>query len=330
LRPQFQTSSYSHNFIFIRFVKVLDVLAKTVAENGTELVQPSRSQAIPLALCEAPYRTFLKNNPQPDKSPKNLVLYCMPTSVTELLSFGSESTAVRSHIFADAETTVTAIYDVNKNAILGGDVASLVAAIAGNSENQAKMGEAAIVALSELENSAAKEAVGPQKRKDIVIVVGSGGREHALAVAVAKSPLVASVICCPGNGGTAVEGGKISNAEGVNGKQDNATVISLVKRTGARMVVVGPEAPLVDGLVDELATACPDVLAFGPTKAAAELEASKVCIPVKLRFLSHQFTLMTFRMARIFPSQGIHQRFFARTRHSNGQISKFHLCCRSN
>jgi phosphoribosylamine-glycine ligase len=88
--------------------------------------------------------------------------------------------------------------------------------------------------------------------------------------------LVGQVVCCPGNGGTALEGGKISNAEGVNGKQDNDTVIALVKKLDAQMVVVGPEAPLVDGLVDELAKACPNVQVFGPTKAAAELEASKV------------------------------------------------------
>ena len=115
--------------------------------------------------------------------------------------------------------------------------------------------------------------------KMLSLLLGCGGREHALAVALAKSPLVGSVICCPGNGGTAVEGGKISNASDVNGKQDNATVFALVKRVGAAMVVVGPEAPLVDGLVDEMAVAFPDVRVFGPTKAAAELEASKVRLP---------------------------------------------------
>jgi phosphoribosylamine-glycine ligase len=117
--------------------------------------------------------------------------------------------------------------------------------------------------------------LGPTRRQDVVIVVGAGGREHALAVALARSPLIGQIVCCPGNGGTAVQGGKVSNAVGVDGKQDNATVIELTKRLGAKMVVVGPEQPLVDGLVDELAKQCPDVLAFGPTQAAAELEASK-------------------------------------------------------
>jgi len=256
--------------------QVLDLLSKSVADSGIETIIPSRSQTIPLALLEAPYRTFAKsNNAQPDKSPKKLVIYCKPTSVSEYLAFSSEATSVRSHILSNGATTVVAVYDVESNAFLGGDVATLLDAINGNSNNQAEFAEAALLALAKLDQSAAEQAIGPKKRNDVVIVVGSGGREHALAVAIAKSPLVAKVICCPGNGGTAVEGGKISNAEGVDGKQDNATVIDLVKRAGAKMVVVGPEAPLVAGLVDELATACPDVLSFGPSKAGAELEASK-------------------------------------------------------
>ena len=109
--------------------------------------------------------------------------------------------------------------------------------------------------------------------------MGSGGREHAIAVSLAKSPLVQQVICCPGNGGTAVEGGKISNVDasmGVTlGKQDNDTIIHLTKHLNVHMVVVGPEQPLVDGVVDALAISCPTVKVFGPTKAGAELEASK-------------------------------------------------------
>ena len=205
------------------------------------------------------------------------MIYCKPTSVSEYLASLSESSTVRASILSDASTTVTVIFDVEQDSFLGGDVSTLLDIIAGkNSESQSQFAEAALLALANLDTLAAQQAIGPKKQSDVVIVVGSGGREHALAEAVAKSPLVAKVICCPGNGGTAVEGGKISNAEGVNGKQDNATVIDLVKRTGAKMVVIGPEAPLVDGLVDEMAAACPGVMAFGPSKAGAELEASKV------------------------------------------------------
>ena len=254
-------------------------MAQAVKDNGVETIAASRSQAIPLALLEAPYRTFCQNSPSVDKtSPqkKNLMIYCKPTSVSEYLASSSESSTVRSGILSDASTTVTAIYDVSTDSILGGDGAAVLDAISGKDDAQATLAESALLALADLDKLAAEQAIGPKSRKDVVIVVGSGGREHALAVAVAKSPLVAQVICCPGNGGTAVEGGKISNAEGVNGKQDNATVIELVKKTNAKMVVIGPEAPLVAGLVDEMATACPGVLAFGPSKAGAELEASKV------------------------------------------------------
>lgn len=106
-----------------------------------------------------------------------------------------------------------------------------------------------------------------------VLVVGSGGREHALAVALAKSPQVSQIICCPGNGGTAIEGGKVRN--GGLTTYTNQDILDLVQSTQASMVVVGPEQPLVDGLIDSLQTAFPHVKAFGPTRAAAQLEASK-------------------------------------------------------
>lgn len=105
-----------------------------------------------------------------------------------------------------------------------------------------------------------------------VLVVGSGGREHAIAVALSLSPRVGRVICCPGNGGTASDNKKIENAPEC---KSTADIIALAIEVSAKMVVVGPEQPLVDGLVDRLQKECPSVLAFGPTKAGAELEASK-------------------------------------------------------
>lgn len=262
--------------LFSSFLQVLDLLAKAVTEYGIEIVAPSRSQEMSLALSEAPYRIFPRNEPQPDKNPSNLLLYCLPPTVTEYLGFSSEASVVRTKILATE--TVVAIYDPKTSSLVGNTTTDTVlAAVSGNADARSTLAGAGLVALADLDQLAATQ-VGPNKRQDVVIVVGSGGREHALAVALARSPLVASVVCCPGNGGTATEGGKISNAVGVNGKQDNATVIDLVKRLSAQMVVVGPEAPLVDGLVDELAVACPNVRAFGPTQAAAQLEASKVCI----------------------------------------------------
>jgi phosphoribosylamine--glycine ligase/phosphoribosylglycinamide formyltransferase/phosphoribosylformylglycinamidine cyclo-ligase/phosphoribosylamine--glycine ligase/phosphoribosylformylglycinamidine cyclo-ligase len=245
-----------------------------VTDHGVVSIDAQRSQNVELALCEAPYRVFAKNDSQPEKKePPNVLIYCLPTSVTEYLGFSQEASAVRSKLLNDSNTVV-ALYDPKSDGIVGGDSTLVLGAIRGDEVAKSTLAAASLSSLSQLDQSAAAQ-LGPEKRQDVVIVVGSGGREHALAVALAKSPLVGSVICCPGNGGTAVEGGKISNASDVNGKQDNYTVLALVKRVGAAMVVVGPEAPLVDGLVDEMAAAFPDVRVFGPTKAAAELEASK-------------------------------------------------------
>jgi hypothetical protein len=250
-------------------------LSKASAECGIPKIIPDRSQAIPLALLQAPYRTFLSNsgNDKVGSSTLSLLLYCLPTTETEYVKFSSESHSVRSKILSGDSSTVVAVYDVATNSIVGGSVQDVLTAVSGDSEKQASLAAGSLQALAGLDTKAISQVVGPSKRKDVVIVVGSGGREHALAVALAQSPLVSKVLCCPGNGGTAAEGNpKIENC-GAN--QENNTVIELVKKVGPRMVVVGPEAPLVAGLVDELAVQCPDVLCFGPTKAAAELEASK-------------------------------------------------------
>jgi len=241
-----------------------EVVLKAVSQLEGYTVVPSRSQAIELALLEAPYRTWLATAKSASDA-KDLVIYNLPISVTEHVQQAEESALVKAKILTGSATV--AVYSVATNDFLGGSDLK---------GDTSQLAHAALIALNELDVQAAKEVISPAtKRQDVVIIVGSGGREHALAVAVARSPLVGKVICCPGNGGTAVEGGKIRNAEGVNGKQDNATVIDLVKREKARMVVVGPEAPLVAGLVDEMKVECPDVLAFGPSKAGAELEASK-------------------------------------------------------
>ena len=244
---------------------LLQVLKTLTGLEGYTIV-PQRSQAIELALQGAPHRRFLTVASETNTG-RDILLYCLPTSTTEYVQHAAESALVRTQLLSSttSSSTIVAIYSVTTDGFLGGD------------DVTQSQPHPAWMALHQLDLQVAKDTVDPAtKRRDVVIVVGSGGREHALAVAVAKSPLVAKVICCPGNGGTAVEGGKISNAVGVHGKQDNATVIDLVQREKARMVVVGPEAPLVDGLVDELKVTCPDVMAFGPSKAAAELEASKV------------------------------------------------------
>ncbi|HEX3536655.1 MAG TPA: phosphoribosylamine--glycine ligase [Stellaceae bacterium] len=101
-----------------------------------------------------------------------------------------------------------------------------------------------------------------------ILVVGSGGREHALCWAIAASPIVDRVYCAPGNAGIA------EDAECVPvGADDTRALIEFCRKAAIDFVVVGPEAPLVAGLVDALEAE--GIAAFGPTAAAARLEGSK-------------------------------------------------------
>jgi len=101
-----------------------------------------------------------------------------------------------------------------------------------------------------------------------VLVIGSGGREHALCLALAADPAVTSLVCAPGNAGTAA----VAEQRGVD-PNDRAAVASLAKELGAELVVIGPEAPLVAGVADAVRAAGIDC--FGPSAAAARLEGSK-------------------------------------------------------
>jgi len=101
-----------------------------------------------------------------------------------------------------------------------------------------------------------------------VLLIGSGGREHALALALSKSPQLDKLFAAPGNPGIA----KLAECVSVD-VANHAAVIDFCRLMKIEFVVVGPEAPLVAGLVDDLAAA--GIPAFGPTKAAAQLEGSK-------------------------------------------------------
>jgi phosphoribosylamine--glycine ligase len=101
-----------------------------------------------------------------------------------------------------------------------------------------------------------------------ILLLGSGGREHALAWKIASSPLVTKLWCAPGNAGIAREAECI--ALDITNHQ---AVVDFCKTNAVELVVVGPETPLAAGIVDDLASA--GIKAFGPSKAAARLEGSK-------------------------------------------------------
>ena len=101
-----------------------------------------------------------------------------------------------------------------------------------------------------------------------LLVIGSGGREHALAWKLTHSPRVSKVYIAPGNAGTALEEG----LENVN-ITAHAELIEFARREQIALTVVGPEAPLAAGIVDDFTAA--GLKIFGPTRAAAQLESSK-------------------------------------------------------
>ena len=102
-----------------------------------------------------------------------------------------------------------------------------------------------------------------------ILLIGSGGREHALAWKLASSPLCERLFIAPGNPGTAQVG---ENA--VVDVADHSAVLNFCRLMRIEFVVVGPEQPLVEGLVDSLEAA--GIAGFGPTRAAARLEGSKL------------------------------------------------------
>ncbi|MGI5246226.1 phosphoribosylamine--glycine ligase [Dactylosporangium sp. CA-139066] len=101
-----------------------------------------------------------------------------------------------------------------------------------------------------------------------VLLIGTGGREHAIAAALAADPAVTALICAPGNPGMAALG-TLADVDPV----DPGAVAALAVELGADLVVVGPEAPLVAGVAD--AVRAKGIPCFGPSQAAAQLEGSK-------------------------------------------------------
>lgn len=102
-----------------------------------------------------------------------------------------------------------------------------------------------------------------------ILVLGSGGREHALALALAQSPQCTNLFVAPGNGGTASIATNVTNVS----IEDGASVLAFARENNIELVVIGPEAPLVAGVADTLRQA--GILVFGPDAQGAQLEGSK-------------------------------------------------------
>jgi phosphoribosylamine---glycine ligase len=103
-----------------------------------------------------------------------------------------------------------------------------------------------------------------------ILVVGNGGREHALAWHLTRSPNVTAVFCCPGNGGTAT----LKSCQNLDiGVDDFVGIAKAVRNNQIDLVVVGPEMPLSLGITDYLSRE--NIPVFGPNKAGAQIEASK-------------------------------------------------------
>ena len=102
-----------------------------------------------------------------------------------------------------------------------------------------------------------------------VLVIGSGAREHTIAYTLLKAPSVDEVTVAPGNPGMVRDGIHITQLS----QSNHAALIEFVKNNGYDWVFIGPEVPLIEGIVDDFAAA--GIKAFGPSKAAAQIEGSK-------------------------------------------------------
>src|SRR4051794_3832072 len=134
-----------------------------------------------------------------------------------------------------------------------------------------------------------------------VLLIGSGGREHALAWKLTQSPLCEALFTAPGNPGTARCGTNVPVDA-----TDHAAVIAFCRGERIDFVVVGPEGPLVAGIVDDLAAA--GIKAFGPSRAAAQLEGSKAFT----KELCVEFGIPTGAFARF--TDGSHAKAYVRER----------------
>ena len=131
-----------------------------------------------------------------------------------------------------------------------------------------------------------------------ILLIGNGGREHAIAWKLVQSPKVAKVFLVPGNGGTATLGPKVENIKDVSAS-DFEGLLRFAVAKDVNLLIPGPEAPLVDGIVDYFHEHGPArISCFGPSKAAAAMEGSKVL--AKNFMQRHKIPTAVFKSFRNF------------------------------
>ena len=109
--------------------------------------------------------------------------------------------------------------------------------------------------------------------KHNVLVIGSGGREHAILSSLLRSTMVENIFIIKGNGGTHQISNRTFNVNEIQ-ENEHEKILDFIQKNNINLTIIGPEAPLSEGIVDFLESHNQKV--FGPTKAAAQIEASKI------------------------------------------------------
>ncbi|OQR98674.1 phosphoribosylglycinamide synthetase [Achlya hypogyna] len=254
----------------VEAVKALELL-QTLQKAGMRIVvlasSPWRDQVV---LAKIPHVHIATPHEAQEllATPISLVLAFLPQvdNETELKQWGLGCHSfVRSSAWAyDKIAVVTSLSDYDAVATK----VSQGGALAYSLNDRKALAQKAFRAFSALD-ARAVEVLQPDVSQHAILLIGSGGREHALAWKLAQSPRAKHVYVAPGNGGTQAE--KISTV--AIAQEDHDGLIAFAREKGVTLCIVGPEAPLVVGLADKMTAA--GIPTFGPSAKAAQLEGSK-------------------------------------------------------
>jgi len=259
--------------------EVLLLVKECLKNKIVSSIIPIHSYKIESGLLKAPYQMFMNGNGDDDdaKVDDYIIIYCLPHTTSEYFELYKYVNEIRNSLINGGIIFVP--YSSELDSFIGWKNYSDVINSLGNEDKVLK------IALESLKIFAEWDIKLANINYKTVLVVGAGGREHAIAVALSKSIQVNKVLVCPGNGGTV---NKVSMRDGDGVLQGSKirsmpllkSISSIVEycknaENNVDLVLIGPEQPLVEGIVDILNINCPGLKVFGPTKAASILEASK-------------------------------------------------------